>query len=238
MSISQQDQEELRELRIRQAEDAWQQFFKKHPEVADLQANRMLFADKFTVRHPKTGEFLGETIPTLQTLEAAFETLKRNISYVEQERPEPAPEPPSQSEIVAEYNLRLLQADKEVLRDVERVRSAMFYGLVPNSPEWVARRLPRVTEEINYFLNPPQSVPTYSVSTVTAPQLTPAQVELGRRLQAAGINDVNPDRDGIRQWIHSERDEAMSQVRKFLRGRDGRIDKANEISLQSVLRGE
>ena len=238
MSISEQDQQELRELRIRQAEEAWVRFFKKHKDVMDTQANRLMFADRFIVRHPKTGEYLGETIPTLQTLEDAFETLKGSLSYVEEERPEPAPEPPSQSEIVAEWNQRLIHASKETLRDVEKVRSGMMFGIVPMSAEWQQRRLPIVTEEINYFLNPPQSLPTYSAPTVTAPQLTAAQAELGRRLQAAGISDVSPSRDNIRNWIHSERDEAMSQVRKFLRGRDGRIDKANEAALQSVLRGE
>jgi len=237
MSISQQDQEELRELRIRQAEDAWQQFFKKHPEVADLQANRMLFADKFTVRHPKTGEFLGETIPTLQTLEAAFETLKRNISYVEQEPNEPAPEPPSQSEIVAEYNSRLLQADKEVLRDVEKVRSAMFFGLVPNSPEWIQSRLPHVSQEINYFLNPPEPVNSAHFQSPSAPQLTPAETELGERLKAKGV-DIPSDRSSVVRWLHSEADNDMASVRKFLRDSNGRIDRNNEMSLQSVLRGE
>ena len=238
MSISQQDQEELRELRIRQAEEAWVRFFKKHKDVMDTQANRLMFAERFIVRHPKTGEYLGETIPTLQTLEDAFDTLKGSLSYVEQERPEPAPEPPSQSEIVAEYNSRLLQADKEVLRDVERVRSAIMFGLVPSSPEWVARRLPRVTEEINFFLNPPQPAPTYSVSTVTAPQLSQAETELGTRLKAKGI-EISSDRSSVVRWLHSEADRDMAEVRKFLRDANGRtIDRANEAALQSVLRGE
>ena len=238
MTISHEDQEQLRELRIRQAEEAWRRFFDKHPEVADLQANRMLFADKFTVRHPKTGEFLGETIPTLQTLEAAFETLKRNISYVEKEPNEPAPAPePSALERVQEYNERLRNADKEVLRDVEKVRSAMFFGLVPNSPEWIQRRLPHVSQEINYFLNPPEPVNSAHFQPPSAPQLTPAETELGERLKAKGIN-ISSDRAGVVRWLHSEADNDMASVRKFLRDSNGRIDRKNEISLQSVLRGE
>ena len=220
------------------AHHVWHQFFSRHPEFNDNSANRSILSQAFDVRHGKTGKLIGSVEPDLEGLEAALAKYQSQLSRVEFEAPS-VPEPePSALERVKEYNERLRNADKEVLRDVERVRSAMTLGLVPSSPEWVARRLPRVTEQINYFLNSPQPAPTYSAPTVTAPQLTPAQVELGRRLQAAGINDVSPDRDSIRQWIHSERDEAMSQVRKFLRGRDGHIDKANEISLQSVLRGE
>lgn len=238
MSISEQDQKELSELRRRQAEEAWQQFFKKHPDVLDNVANRRMFAGRFIVRHPETGQFLGETIPTLQTLEDAFDTLRGNVSYVERHKQtEIEPAPPSQLDVINEYNDRLRNADKETLRNVERVRSAMFYGLVPNSAEWQQRRLPIVTEEINYFLNPPQSLPAaYSTPTFTAPQLSEAEIELGARLKAKGI-DISCDRSSVVRWLHSESDNDMAQVRNFLRDSNGRIDRANEAALQAVLSG-
>jgi len=218
------------------AHHIWHEFFLKHSDLADNSANRSLLLQAFDVRHGKTGKLIGSVEPDLEGLEAALAKYQSQLSRVEFEAPS-VPEPePSALERVKEYNERLRNADKEVLRDVERVRSAMTLGLVPSSPEWVARRLPRVTEEINYFLNPPQSVPTYSVSTVTAPQLTQAETELGTRLKAKGI-EISSDRSNVVRWLHSEADNDMAQVRRFLRDPNGKIDRTNETVLQAVLSG-
>lgn len=236
--LSQQDQTDLRELRIRQAEDAWQKFLGTHPDFVDNHANRQLICEAFIVRDPQ-GRFIGEHIPTAQMIEAAYEERRDRVAH---RKPEPDFNPPEQPEPtplqkVEEYNNALRSASKETLRDINRIQSALSIGLQPNTAEWAQRRLPVITEEIHFLLNPPQPVDAVKFQSASTPQLTVAQQELGRRLQAVGIN-VSPDRNSMTRWIRSEDDAEMSDVRKFLRARDGRINRENEAALQSVLRGE
>lgn len=218
------------------AHHIWRQFFETHSDLADNSANRSILSQAFDVRHGKTGKLIGSVEPDLEGLETALEKYRNQLSRVEVEAPS-APEPePSALERVKEYNERLRNADKETLRDVERVRSAMFFGLVPDSPEWMQRRLPHVSQELNYFLNPPEPVNSAHFQSPSVPQLTSAETELGTRLKAKGI-DISSDRSSVVRWLHSEADNDMASVRKFLRDPNGRIDRGNESALQAVLSG-
>jgi len=216
------------------AHHIWHEFFVKHPDLADNSANRSLLLQAFDVRHGKTGKLIGSVEPDLEGLETALEKYRNQLSRVEVEAPS-APEP-SQLDVINEYNARLRDASKETLRDVERVRSGMMFGLVPNSPEWMQRRLPHVSQEINYFLNPPEPVNSAHFQSPSAPQLTPAETELGTRLKAKGI-EISSDRSSVVRWLQSEADNDMAEVRKFLKDTNGRIDRNNEASLQAVLSG-